>query len=814
MNPFQDTSDVLHGFGVVVIRCVAVILVAALSVHAGSAKIERPEKGTALVNDPGAPAGPCVAVRIHEKPGAVTLGLQWPDAEPGRYRVSLPLRLHLRPGFNAALLKMNVAFGAREDVWLAYPVAPGQLDGTSGAWTPLTRSVMLAAPLQKNRLTVSWLFAMHLTARKGETAFKVETPDVAEIGPSIEVVGPDADEPDFLAEADADTPRPLSEVNYPAILVGDPVFEPVSTTLAVEKVWPERVHVYPGEANPIEVTVRNFTGQAAATVVRLEMRTGLDEAAVVGEKQIQVPARGVAKAKFAWTAGPREYGHEAAATVSVDGKPVHSASEYFSVSTPIWKTAIQGNGFITWYGREHQFAQHVEHNRRAYINVEEAFSWQPSSWTDLNPTTETWWTGQNGFHNSRSGLREWVGRSHRHGIKMITYSWASASGKSGLDFGRRFPEILCRDKGGLAPVDLEDLRLNTYTHTRPELWRYRSGLWLSNFINLGLLRAIDHHAREVVRSSKNFGWDGLRFDYPPAWSAMGTGDVHRELKMLGVQDLMKRLMPECYDSKERVWSGEAISRRNVRYFRHVFKAQISQHFALSYNAGGLDPVDMDKAWWLREMCKGGGQIMNEAIRNIGSIPTYADVAWWHSEAVRQAGGYSCLFMAEKSAAPLAAAYSAVFTFASGSHPYQNYGWLGPLPGEYSKFMTRYGEYCWDLALAPVAADRAGVAVESRTPLLWERYLRQRQAGDVLQTVVHLITPPAPDAQKPAAKTQAEWPRAVAVSKQCRSEPSVWLLTAEPQLTATHLQAERRGDRYFVTVPSVRLWTLLVWSEKL
>jgi hypothetical protein len=794
---------------------VAVGVLAALvaPLNAGPVKAERPEKGTALVKAPGAPGGQCLAVRIHEKPGAVTMGLPWPDARPGLYRVSLPLRLHARPGFNPALLKLSVSFGAGEKAWLAYPVSPAQLDGTPGAMTPLTRPVVLVAPSQENSLTVSWSFAIPQTARKGETAFKVETPDVSEMETSLEAAGPEANAPDFLDEAAADTPRPLSEIDFPAILVGDPVIEPMALTLAVEKVWPEKVHVYPGEPNPVEVTARNYTDQAAEALVRLEMRTGLDEAVPVGEEPIRIPARSAAQARFPWTSGAREFGHEAVATVIADGKPVHSASEYFSVSTPVWKTAIQGSGFITWYGREKQFPQHVEDNRRAYVNVEEAFSWQPSSWTDLNPATETWFTGQNSFHNSLSGLRDWLGRSHRHGIKMITYSWASASGRPGFEFGRRFPEILCRDQGGLAQIDLEDLNLQAYTHTRPELWRYQSGQWLSNFINLGLLRAIDHHAREVIRSSKNFGWDGLRFDYPPGWSPMGTTDVHREFELLGVQDLMKQLLPEYYGSKDPVWPGEAISKRNVRYFRHVFTKEISEHFALSYNAGGLEPVDKDKAWWLREMCQGGGQVMNEAIRNIGFIPAYADVAWWHSEAARQAGGYSCLFLAERSTSPLAAAYSAVFTFASGSHPYLNYGWLGPMPGEYSKFMTRYGEYCWDLALAPAAPDKAGVSVESKTPVLWERYLRQRQTGDILQTVVHLISPPEQSPEKAALLCQVERICDVTVRKQCRSEPTVWLLTAEPELTAARLQPERGENGYSVTVPSVCLWTMLVWSEK-
>jgi hypothetical protein len=213
------------------------------------------------------------------------------------------------------------------------------------------------------------------------------------------------------------------------------------------------------------------------------------------------------------------------------------------------------------------------------------------------------------------------------------------------------------------------------------------------------------------------------------------------------------------------------------------------------------------------MCAGGGQIMNEAIRTVGAISNYINVALWHAEAARQAGGYSCVFQAERCPAPLASVYSAVFTFASGTHPYLDYGWLGPLPGEYTRFMTRYGEYCWDPALAPVTPDQAGVKVESKAPLLWERYVRQRQTNALLQTVVHLIAMPEMSPDKALRQSQIEWARDVVVSKACRSEPQVWLLTAEPTLTAMALRPDRRDTTYSVTVPAVRFWSMLVWSEK-
>ncbi len=217
---------------------------------------------------------------------------------------------------------------------------------------------------------------------------------------------------------------------------------PASTTLAIEKVWPEKIHVYPGEANPIEVTVRNYEARPAKAVVRLEIRTGLDQSSPPMEATLDVPAGGTVKHRFPWTAGEVSFGHEARATVLNASQPVHAASEYFSVGAPIWKTAMQGSGFLTWFGREFQFPEHVETNRLHYINVEEAFSWQPSSWTDLNPTTEDWWTGQGNAHNSLRGLRQWMDLSHREGIKLITYSWPSASGPSGIEWGRRHPELV------------------------------------------------------------------------------------------------------------------------------------------------------------------------------------------------------------------------------------------------------------------------------------------------------------------------------------------------------------------------------------
>ena len=160
-------------------------------------------------------------------------------------------------------------------------------------------------------------------------------------------------------------------------------------------------------------------------------------------------------------------------------------------------------------------------------------------------------------------------------------------------------------------------------------------------------------------------------------------------------------------------------------------------------------------------------------------------------------------------------FSAIFTFAAGSHSYGDYGWGPSLAGAYSQFMTRYGEYCWDRALAPVSAEKSGISVRSETALVWEDYTRRRNLPDgSVQTIVHLISPPPVDAINPAGKpgTLIAWQKDVVVRKKCATKPVVWLLSAEPRTRAEPLAVRQDGDGFAVTVPEHRYWSVLVWTE--
>ena len=782
-------------------------------------KFDPTRKGLAAVADPAASEMRAVAVGVESESGKVVLGALKKPLAPGLYRFSPRIRLHLPADYDASRLKLTFSVVNDANAVAQIPLLWPLFDARPGAYTEFDREVSFTGTALPS-FELSWSVAVLGAGEKPRAVRPMKAPsidDANRLRPPTKAGG-DSSLGDLVNELQADVAVPVASIAYPAVLVDRLAFSAASTTLAVERVWPEKVHVYPGEANPVEVTVRNYQSKSETALVRFVIGTRLDEPSAPMEAQLTVPPGGTATHRFPWSAGMREFGHEARATILSAGQPVHSASEYFSVGAPIWKTAIQGSGFLAWFGREAQFPEHVANNRRAYINVEEAFSWQPSSWTDLNPTGDDWWTGQGDAHNSRSGLDLWMKLSHGNGIKMITYSWPSASGPAGIEWGRKHPDLVTHVKVGLASEfhDVEDLRFYDLVHTNPAFRGHHYGVWHGFGINRGYLEAIDLGAEEIIRSARTFGWDGVRFDSPPGWSAMDAAEVHADFERLGVGKKMAELLPEFFNVKTGNWDDLAISTRNVRWLRHRFQTEIGEHFAVSYNFGvavdasgkPVGPIDFQ-----RECSRGGGQLMHEAIRQSQSWEAYRKTALHQAEVARQNGGYDTIFVPDRSPAWLHS-FAAIFTFASGSHPYLNYGWGPTMAGAYSQFMTRYGEYCWDLALAPVPAEKSGITVKSDAALLWQDYVRQRQLADgAVQTVVHLVTPPSTDAVVPPGKngTMVPWQKDIVVRKNGTAKPIVWLLTAEPRTHAEPLAVRADADGFAVTVPEHRYWTVLVWT---
>ena len=766
--------------------------------------------GTARVTDPAATKGEAVAVRVGEaKPGEPN---QWPVVKeplaPGLYRCALKVRWQLPKDYDSTRLVLKFDLTAGDTALANMNLDWTMLDGRPGQYTTITREFAVLKPATP-KLNFTWQIKAQprLQKKRPVQPMKKPKPGESNANPADDFVK------EFSKSLEAETAKPVADFDEPVVLLDTVDIHRVTDSLAVEKVQPEKIHVYPGgEANPVTVTVRNYQAQPATATVRLTMLTGLTEAHAPQELPVTVPGNGTATCRFDWKSGAREYGVGAQAELLVAGQPVHALTDYFSVSTPVWKTSIQGSGFLTWYGREDSFPEHVANNRNNYINVEEAFSWQPSSWTDLNPTNADWFTGQGDAHNSRTGLDLWMSLSHSNGIKLTTYNWPTASGAAGFEWVRRHPDLVCHNPVGMGKnYDVEDFRLNDLTAARPEFWRLRQGTWFYIWVNIDLLRVIEAGVNEIVQSSKTFGWDGVRFDYPPAFGTpWGAEDVHAEFRQMGVTNLMKQLLPEFYDNTAGTWSNAATSARNIRYIRYRFATELGPNFAVSYNFGlpEKDLVTGDVRTnnaLFAETCKNGGQIMDEAIRNSRSWKGYREESLKQAGAARRCGGFHECFPAEQASFR---SYSAIFTFAAGSHPYTDYGWGGGMVGRYSAFMTRYGEYFWDNAFVPVAPD--DFTIDDK--FIWKPYLRARQLAGQTQTVVQLITPPQNDDCAPNPGQSTPWSTGVTVHKRGTAPPTVWRLCAEPDVQCEKLAPRRDGDGFTVTIPEHRLWTMLVWED--
>src|SRR5262249_9101252 len=139
---------------------------------------------------------------------------------------------------------------------------------------------------------------------------------------------------------------------------------------------------------------------------------------------------------------------------------------------------------------------------------------------------------------------------------------------------------------------------------------------------------------------------------------------------------------------------------------------------------GYVPAEAKETRFYDACCAAGGQIMDEEIRNWARGPWHNYFRRIHEQAnlARQRGGYHCV-VAPNATNALIRCYAGICTFVGGSHPYGDFGWSQPMPGTYTQFMTRFGEYCWAPDLAPTTADRASFTVNDDRALWWHDLAR-------------------------------------------------------------------------------------------
>lgn len=756
------------------------------------------------VADPGASGKLSLAVSLAKATGGSMFDLPETVFAPGRYRALVRIR---SPRLNDTLVAgtdVTLTLRAGDEVLASRPAgrfafsSPDQYEDL-----PLT---FLLPHETSICFTLSWTRTAEVSAASVAEAAPT-TPDIATAGTR--------DEPGDMDPGTIELE--LKDVTFPCLLVDRIVVERLGGDVVIERVWPKKIHCAPGKANPIDVELRNVSGRAQRVRVRVSVITGIDERSVLAERAVELAGAKRSDLRFDWQAGDREYGHEVLVEVLQGDRTLDRASEYFGVSRNIWQVSIQAPGFIEWVPQENELDDKVKNDRRGYTNVYEAFSWAPCSFTDLTPDTDEWWSGQNNFHNHIRVLRRWMELAHDNGMKMITYSWPSASGTIGMEFARQHPDWITNWQVGLGiSFMVRDLRWRRWARARGKPFLATvSRRWHSAGIDRGNLAALDYGAMEIVRSAKTLGWDGVRFDAPWRWGALGGEYVQQQFEQMGIQRAGQKLYPDLYGKKDK-WTADEVSYRNIKWAKHRMSEAIPT-FVFSYNYGIKHDESGAKApRSFAEACAGGGQIMNERLRQYGGPwEQYTRFIMAEADIVRGLGGHFVMCgLSKDGVTELDRIYMKIFTLTGRAHPYlYTYQWGASPTGTYSQFATRYSELLWHPDWTGIEDAREVFDVRSSAPIWWRRHATWRVTEDGLQVLLHLIA--EPPTEKPYQSAKALPPRQQDVRVTFRGFRdgkrvlAARAFTAEPHTRAIPVKLETHAVGTVIVVPEHHYWTVLL-----
>ncbi len=284
----------------------------------------------------------------------------------------------------------------------------------------------------------------------------------------------------------------------------------------VRSVSVDKIHYVPGETVQAVAVLQAEQGGEYRFIARDV--TEFDTARPVYSAPVSLRAGTPLAVEFSFELDDMEFGHELRCTLESGGRELHSAAAIFGVSHNVYRMGVYGHaGPLQMRGLTLESARStMASNKENFANYFEKFAWAPCDFSDMTPETEEFVSGQGQYFGSISGVSNLITAAHEVGIKAITYAKNTMGGISGYETIRRDYRFTWWGRGGAAARNI-----NTWFLEREAYGEYGSGAchtqgkwghWHGIGVN-SMPYVLEWGAREILRSTERFGWDGARWDW-------------------------------------------------------------------------------------------------------------------------------------------------------------------------------------------------------------------------------------------------------------------------------------------------------------
>lgn len=712
--------------------------------------------------DKAADGGVCLLADISKPAGTLAAPLSG-TLPPGAYALRADLKASLTNDLNTAHVEVDIAVLARGR---SVPLESRKLTILDFELPKTYRTFELPFSLAQEaalECRIAWKRTGKGVLMRVKATDTPGTPDVPLAG---EVKEEGTDE----AEAELEEEPDIGVVKHLYLAVANMVV--VSRgSIGISQLDVNKIRYRRGEPFETSVALTNYGDTPAPVTVKTELICDLEPPRTIGRHQLDIPARETARLTVNSKLEGEEWGCELRVTALEGEKVIATRSEYFTVADNMWDVALWGRGWHESFGwTRERAAELAKENKRTYANWTESGFWAPDEFGNFTPETDEFAGGQNCYHGSVEGTRVCIEEGHKIGMSFALYSnfWGG-DGLDGFELIRRHP-----DWGYPGDCDVE--WLDRWIENIPKTGFDRMRVWPITIMDMRNDEPYKHHARETIEAHRTIGFDATRYD---SWgSSEGT----------------KRLLPLV-----KKWVNDVVP-----------------EYQWGYNCAVPD----EAANWSEafdEMCRNGGLIMEEAIRNFHESHEtweyFAKRILDYKDIVRKRGGNFVIVWLDRGF-DNDFLYQWIFTLAGQTHGYGNARTVST--GNYAQFATRFAGLLWDRRITNVPNPARWIDVGSAKEFLWmwDRYVHQRDlGGGRRQLIVHLINAPVAKRIKLDDDNAVPPPRfdlKIGVKlPEGATVRTVHLATAEPTLALQELAYEKQTGAISFTVPKLRFWDMVV-----